>query len=469
MWADWIVVCLLLCCCCCFCCVDAQTATPETPVITPPSGTYINYVLVDITVPAPNQNDAIYYGKGPVIFANPLFMTLKGPGPIFVTGSAQLVSTTAVWAYAQRPGYGPSAIVSATYTIVLQLYVYPPSISVQIVPPLNTAQVTITSTSPAPGKVTYYAVDLDPTITLNETTGLVYSGPFIVSSNGMHTVRSRDIATVVGGVLRNASDESSVSFFVSAIDVPMVQPPDGAYTLSSSSSSLIVSAQCPSSLPSCIVLCSIDSTTISLTPCSLPLSLSPGLHRLKFATSDPSSPNNQSPIIQMQYAVVGLISPLIFFPATGSTLTSGSSVIVTTSSASDNDAQVWLLLRSSEEEQKNLGAPLPDITPSSQWVLLLPGTNLTLSQVGNFTIHATASKLYYLPPKPTSATFLVIAPTDTSSAQVDSSSPNLIWLLFLLLLIPPGVIAFIYLYKKKQERESIENDVFAHLGFNFDE
>jgi len=165
-----------------------QPQQTPTPVFSPGSETFTSSVQVTIT---DDPRATIYY-------------TTDGSTPTTsstqYTGSITVTTTETINAMATAPGFTPSAVASATYTLI-QPQTAPPTFSPGGGTYLLPQRVTISDASP--GAAIYYTTDgSTPT-----TSSTQYTGPFLV----LTTTTVRAIAVVPGW---SPSSVASASYFV---------------------------------------------------------------------------------------------------------------------------------------------------------------------------------------------------------------------------------------------------------------
>src|SRR5439155_2867579 len=178
-----------------------------TPVLSPTGGTYSSSVSVTISDSTPGA--AIYYttdGSTPTTSSTPY------TGPISVT------STQTIKAMATAPGYTPSTVASATYTIQV------PAATPVLSPAGGTysSSVSVTISDSTPSATIYYTTDgSTPT-----TSSTQYTGPISVTST--QTIKA--IATAPG-YTPSAVGSASYTIQVPAA-TPVLSPASGTYTSS---------------------------------------------------------------------------------------------------------------------------------------------------------------------------------------------------------------------------------------------
>ena len=165
-----------------------QPQQTPTPVFSPGSETFSSSIQVTIT---DDPGATIYY-------------TTDGSTPTTsstqYTGSITVTTTETINAMATAPGFTPSAVASATYTLI-QPQTAPPTFSPGGGTYLLPQRVTISDASP--GAAIYYTTDgSTPT-----TSSTQYTGPFLV----LTTTTVRAIAVVPGW---SPSSVASASYFV---------------------------------------------------------------------------------------------------------------------------------------------------------------------------------------------------------------------------------------------------------------
>src|SRR5205085_4371188 len=146
-----------------------------TPVLSPASGTYTPSVSVTISDSTPGA--AIYYTTDG---STPTTASTSYTGPISVT------STQTIKAIATAPGYTPSAVASAGYTIQV------PAATPVLSPAGGTysSSVSVTISDSTPGAAIYYTTDGSTPTTASTS----YTGPISVTST--QTIKA--IATAPG-------------------------------------------------------------------------------------------------------------------------------------------------------------------------------------------------------------------------------------------------------------------------------
>jgi hypothetical protein len=429
---------------------SALTPTPETPVFITPPGNYTDYAHIQVYVPAPYDNDDIYYG---LYTANPALMTRLVPRYYDLLPPASTLTQNLLFSiYAQRPGFGPSAVVSGNFTLLLNLNVPPPTVS--IVQSGGATTVTMTQGDPTIFTTTRYELDTGLTAGYSSP---AYTDPIVITTPGPHTLSVVD--TKEFSRVSNISSVVTRTFTVAQTAPPIITPSDGLYL----SNSLLASVACGNA--GCSLFYTLDGSdpvvvfsnaaaspsNTATVPYTAGIQLAPGIRKLGAVATFGGF---ASAVVSSNFQITGLLAPPSFSPPSGTQLASPASVTI----ASRDGANIWIVVRPRDDTR-----PAPATLPSAEWTLLLQ-PNLTLA--ADSTVYVALDKLNYVPAVNVSSAAYTLAVQP--GVLVVGPGFNLLWLLMLLAILPAiGLVVAAYLYEAKQRREALENSIFREHGFEF--
>src|SRR5207249_2583047 len=177
---------------------------PARPVLSPPGGTF--NVSVQVTITDATAGAAIYYttdGSTPTTSSSPY------SGPIAVN------QTMTIRAIAAAPGFAPSAVATATYTILQPA----PAPTFNPLAGTYVGSQTVTISESAPGATIYYTTDgSTPT-----TSSTRYTGPIVVNQS----VTIRAIAAAQG--FASSSVATATYTILQPAPAPTFSPPAGTF------------------------------------------------------------------------------------------------------------------------------------------------------------------------------------------------------------------------------------------------